>query len=195
MRAQRFCIAGYMGAGKSTAAGLIAGDGYRIIDADREAKELMTADRGIRDRLVAAFGASIEERGGLSFSKLGDIVFGAKARLLLLNDIVHPPLLDRLHAAIDSCGDTGCVLDAALAPLWRTEAWFDSCIWVDSLREVRLRRLALKAPERSDSAMLRRMDLQEEVLAAPRHAPWVRIVNNGTLHDLEGALARSGYAP
>jgi dephospho-CoA kinase len=191
MGTNRLCIAGYMGAGKSTVAGLLAGGRCRVIDADNVAKALMNGDAALRRRLVETFGASIEQDGTLSFVVLGSIVFAAPERLLQLNAIVHPPLLVRLGDMVDSCGSAGCILDAALAPLWGVESWFDACLWVEADREIRLHRLLARSPELGEEGILRRMAQQEQVVPVGAKAIWTRVVNNGTLLELKEALART----
>jgi dephospho-CoA kinase len=191
----RLCIAGYMGAGKTTVASCIAAGGIRVIDADSEAKIMMTSDRDLTARIVGAFGASVIEAGALSFTRLGRIAFSSKERLLQLNSIVHPPLLLRLQKLVESSGENGCILDAAVAPLWRIEAWFSSCIWVEADREIRLRRLQRKTPYVDENHILERMNLQEGTIMVPRVPSWKHIINNGSPEKLTETLMQSGFLP
>ena len=117
MALRRVGIAGYMGSGKSTAAGMLAQRGAVIIDADREAKRLMAEESGLRRKILDTFGNSIAEGGGISFRALGTIVFSAKEELLQLNTLVHPPLIERLKGLLEKNGQANCILDAALIPL------------------------------------------------------------------------------
>jgi dephospho-CoA kinase len=196
IRMNRLCIAGYMGAGKTTVACRIAAAGrFRVIDADSEAKKMMTEDRDLTARIVKAFGASVLEAGSLSFTRLGRIAFSSKERLLHLNEIVHPPLFLRLQRLVESSDENGCILDAAVAPLWRIEAWFSSCIWVEADREIRLRRLQLKMPYLDEKQILERMNLQEETLAVPSVPSWKHMVNNGSLEELAETLLQPGFLP
>jgi dephospho-CoA kinase len=110
-------VTGYMGAGKSTCAARIGATlGARIIDADAEAKKLMQNDDRIRRDLESAFGPSVVAPSGVSFDALSALVFSSAARMRRLNDIVHPPLLDKLRALIVSLKEP-VILDAALIPL------------------------------------------------------------------------------
>jgi dephospho-CoA kinase len=193
MGANRLCIAGYMGAGKTTAARRIAECGISVIDADNEAKKMMTGDRDLAARIIAAFGDSVVEGGTLSFARLGRITFGSKELLLRLNEIVHPPLLLRLRRLIDSSGGNGCILDAAVAPLWRIETWFSFCLWVEADRDVRMRRLQFKWPSLDDRHIQERMNLQEDTIPVPRTLPWIRVVNNGSMEELYETLGQSGF--
>jgi dephospho-CoA kinase len=195
MGLNRLCIAGYMGAGKTTVAGRIAAGRIRIIDADSEAKTMMTGDRDLAARIVEAFGETVVEGSALSFSRLGRIAFSSKERLLQLNGIVHPPLLLRLRRLVESSGENGCILDAALAPLWPIEAWFSTCIWVEADRDIRLRRLQQKMPYFDKNQILERMNLQEATIMVPRGPSWKHMVNNGPPEDLTETLVQSGFSP
>lgn len=191
----RICIAGYMGAGKSTAAGLVAGSRVPVIDADREAKAMMAGDTELVSRLVNTFGPSILEGDSISFARLGALAFSSATRLFQLNGIVHPPLLARLRRLIDEKGETGCVLDAALASLWGIESWFTFCVWVAAPQEIRLKRILRKMPGQDERQIRLRMELQEQTVPAPRQAVWKVIENSGSPEDLAQAFAEAGVAP
>jgi dephospho-CoA kinase len=193
MGSTRWCIAGYMGAGKTTVAKRIAAGTLHVIDADREAKIMMTSDPDLTERLVKVFGSSILEKKTLSFSRLGAIAFSAREQLLRLNEIVHPPLIQRLRKIVESGGDSGCILDAALAPLWKIESWFSTCIWVNADHAMRLHRIALKSPELDETHIRKRMNLQEDTVPFPAFPPWIRLDNSGSMEELDKALERSGF--
>lgn len=184
--ASRIGIAGYMGAGKSTAARLLLRKGARIIDADAVAKANVYTDEGIRRRLVRAFGNSVLENGSVSFHALGAMAFGSKEALLRLNAIVHPPLLETLRTMLR--GTEPVILDAALIPFWGVEPWLDGCLWVQASLETRLLREKSLRADLDEPSILGRMRLQEEVMAAPTGVLWKRVDNDGSLESLAGAL-------
>jgi dephospho-CoA kinase len=183
-------VAGYMGSGKSTCARLLAeSSSSLVIDADAVAKELMTEDKGLQARLVAAFGGSIGEGGGISSEALGRIVFAAKDELVKLNEIVHPSLVRRLDVLVHRNGRAHCILDAALIPLWGIERWFDVCLWVDASAACRLQRLKGRWRDIDKESLCARMRLQEEVMPAPDRSPWIRLENEGCVEELAAAVA------
>ncbi|MBN2038175.1 MAG: dephospho-CoA kinase [Chitinispirillaceae bacterium] len=193
-RTHRLCIAGYMGAGKSTAADMCAAGKATVINADREAKTFIAGNEPIRKQLEDAFGAGIVEEKALCFKALGRMAFSGRDHLLRLNAIVHPPFLLHLGKRIDACGDTVCILDAALAPLWRIEAWFDRNIWIEAPWRLRFERLRRSLPELSDKDIMQRMRLQEEVLAIPTSGTWTLISNDGTLAQLRARCRSAAEA-
>jgi dephospho-CoA kinase len=183
----RIGIAGYMGAGKSTAAQMLCGASRRLIDADIEAKQLMQLDSSIQQRLADEFGATVIEANTISFSLLGRRAFASSESIERLNRIVHPPLLRRLRELIDAEACTECVLDAALIPLWHIETWFDRLLWITAPQGVRLQRLVQKSILCKEDAQ-RRMQIQQTMFAEPVLPPWHIINNERSIQELRNNL-------
>lgn len=192
MAFKRIGVAGYMGAGKSTAARLLvpsAGQGGQvIIDADKEAKLFMTADTAVRQQLVTEFGSSIIDKNGLSFSALGRIVFCSHEKLLKLNAIVHPPFVEHLYGLLERQRSHIVVLDAALLPLWHIESLFDTCLWIHASVKIRLDRLLRSRNDCNEPSLINRMRLQEEILHVPDGPPWIKVDNGGSVGRLAETL-------
>jgi dephospho-CoA kinase len=192
MDVRRIGIAGYMGAGKTAAAQLLSSAagpaGAAVIDADFEAKMIMSDDPGIRDRLVRAFGGSIFENDRLSFRSLGGIVFTSKEKLLRLNSIVHPPLEKRLRGLLEAHEDRSVILDAAVLPLWNMATLFDTCLWIHAPFEQRLERLKKTRRDLDVRTLRERMRVQEECLPAPPCPPWRLVHNDGSREQLAGVI-------
>jgi dephospho-CoA kinase len=185
----RVGVAGFMGAGKSTVARLIAQQcACPYIDADAEAKRLMDGNAAIRDAIAREFGAETVVDGRISFPILGPMAFSSPKSLDRLNRIVHPPLLAHLGARLQACGPEGAVLDAALITLWCVEKWFDLVVWVDAPADTRCARVVartgLSAPE-----VRERMARQEALVPQPADSRWRRVVNNGTVEELQREVA------
>lgn len=185
-----FGIAGYMGAGKSTVARLltIRLPDALVIDADREAKKIMAADTTIMNRLAQTFGPMIVDHETINFSALGWIVFASSSKLLELNAIVHPPLVERLIGILRKAADQTVILDAALLPLWNMGERFDACLWIEAQPATRLARLIKTRGDLDENTLRGRMRLQEEVLRPPPCPPWRLIENNRDTGALEAAL-------
>jgi dephospho-CoA kinase len=183
---RRIGIAGYMGAGKSTCARHLAGSRARIIDADREAKILMTGDASIRRQLATSFGVPVTGSASLDFDALGKAAFSSVQSMRMLNGIVHPALVKRLRDRIDEQSGP-CILDAALIPLWGIEAWFDRCLWVTAEPHIRSHRVQQKTGISQDTIALR-MSIQEALVNVPSGPRWMQIGNNGSFLDLEEQL-------
>jgi dephospho-CoA kinase len=174
----RIGIAGYTGAGKSTAARFFAEFGAHVVNADAVAKSLIRDDERIGDNLRAAFGDGIFDTDRcISFPCLRQRVLQSREMLQTLNSIVHPPLVQRLRTLLDQACARVTVLDAALIPLWDIEDWFDLRLWVSAGRELRRTRLIARAGL-DDSEAERFVTVQEQILAKPDEAAWMIIEND-----------------
>lgn len=92
-------ITGGIGSGKTLICRIFSVLGIAVYDADREAKELMNKDAGLRASLIKHFGPQVyNEAGELDRAFLSASVFQDAAKLDLLNGIVHPVVI---QAGID----------------------------------------------------------------------------------------------
>jgi dephospho-CoA kinase len=173
---RRIALAGYMGAGKTTIAAMLAEQGSCFINADKEAKALMQQDDTIKRSLEERFGNDVVEGGNISSQLLGERAFRSMDDLKLLNSIVHPELIRKLRELVFSSDCPVCILDAALVPLWHIEPWFDIRIWIEASFETRLQRIIDRTG--LDEAVARnRMHLQEQLVPRPSKKLWNIIVN------------------
>ena len=91
MRAVRVGLTGGVGSGKSSVAALLADKGAVIIDADRNAREVVEPGTPGYDAVVARFGPSVVSADGtLDRAAIANIVFNDEQALADLNAIVHP---------------------------------------------------------------------------------------------------------
>ena len=91
MPRMRIGLTGGIGSGKSSVAGLLAGHGALVIDADELARQAVAPGTPGLRAVVARFGASVlRADGSLDRAALGQIVFADPAARADLNAIVHP---------------------------------------------------------------------------------------------------------
>ena len=84
-------ITGGIGSGKSYVSRIFKELGFSVYDADKQAKALYTSNSEVKQQVIASFGADIYTSSGeLNRAKLAGIVFADKAKLEILNRIVHP---------------------------------------------------------------------------------------------------------
>jgi dephospho-CoA kinase len=188
----RIGIAGYMGAGKTTCARAFISENTAVIDADAEAKTAMSRSSGLRGDLRAAFGESVAGAdGALRFGELGRLVFASADSLRTFNGVVRSHIAPHFEGLVLGSDKPLCILDAALIPLWGLEAWFDFCVWVDTPFDERYRRLKAKLAGMGDAELLRRMRLQEEVMAVPEGGGWARLPDRDCRGYILGRLSGS----
>ncbi len=86
-------LTGGIGSGKSAVGAVLSSKGYRLVDADLVARYVVEAGSPTLAQIVDAFGVAVlSDDGTLDRPKLGGIVFGDKAKLELLNSIIHPAI-------------------------------------------------------------------------------------------------------
>ncbi len=189
-------IAGYMGAGKSEAARILVSRGYTVIDADREARELMQRDQEIHDRVEATFGPDVFDGDALVAARLGPRAFASEEAMAKLNAIVHPPLRQALEKRLSAQPGRDTVLDAALLPLLNWSQQFGLLLWIHAPASLRLQRIVQRTGLGRDETAAR-MALQERMMPEPQSPPWVRLANEHSRVELrrrlEEAMGSAGH--
>ncbi|UCF43372.1 MAG: dephospho-CoA kinase [Planctomycetota bacterium] len=137
-------ILGGLGSGKSTVAAEFGKLGCAIIDADKIAHELLK-EPVVKERAVASLGQVIlDSTGKIDRKKLAGIVFADAQKLLALNDIIHPPVLQRAEELIKQYNGQNQVKAIVLdMPLLVEVGWSKRCdklIFVDCERQLRVER-------------------------------------------------------
>lgn len=96
-------ITGGIGSGKSFVAKLLEENyGAHIINTDRIAREQMEVGGRSYEPVVSFFGKGIlSEDQSINRSKLAEIVFQDKEKLLKLNEITHPKVLEEVNEEIN----------------------------------------------------------------------------------------------
>lgn len=112
-------LTGSMGSGKTTAASLFKDLGASVIDADAICRELVLPNQLAWKEITHTFGnAVLKEDKTIDRIKLADIVFNDKTQKALLENILHPKVIDeemRLCGEIFKINPQAIVvIDAAL---------------------------------------------------------------------------------
>ena len=164
-------LTGSMAAGKSTVSAMLAERGFFIVDADKTAHDVIQTEKVLR-KLTDAFGEGIlDESGNIDRKKLSVCVFGEKknkvqdktcpgnaanasaernaaeqkSRVELLNDIVHPAVIESLFEQAETAKQRpdcpGVVLDVPLLIESGLHKRCDSVILVTANIETRYARI------------------------------------------------------
>lgn len=90
-------LTGGIASGKSAVGAMLREEGFRVLDADRLAHQLIEPGQPAYDEVVREFGRQIlDPDGRVNRAKLGAIVFADRTKLDWLNALVHP----KVEAAI-----------------------------------------------------------------------------------------------
>lgn len=112
-------LTGSIAVGKSFVGEVFRELGALVLDADQTAREVVAPETvGLR-AIVEAFGAGVlNPNGALDRMKLGAIVFADPAKRQLLNEIVHPLVIEKQDEWLKTCerenANAVCIVDAAL---------------------------------------------------------------------------------
>ena len=137
-------ILGGIGSGKSTVAAEFAKLGCKVIDADKIAHELLD-EPAVKEKVVGLFGRSIlNPEGKIDREKLAEVVFADADKLSLINEIIHPLVLQRARELIKQYDCQNQVKAIVLdMPLLVEVGWDKRCdklIFVDCEQKLRLDR-------------------------------------------------------
>ena len=182
-------LTGLIGAGKSTAARIMATHGAAIIDADQIAREVVDLYPALRKKLVARFGKSIlTPTGQLRRKKLAEVAFADEEAGQQLNSIIHPYIgreikrrmkqLSRRHQVV--------VIDAALLLDSSVEDDMDQILVIHASREIRLYRLVSRGMSEAD--VRQRMQRQLPFAEFKRRADQL-ILNQDSVRAFENKVA------
>ena len=137
-------ILGGICSGKSTVAAELAKLGCKVIDGDKIAHEVLQR-KAVRERIASLFGRSIlDSAGNVDHHKLAEVVFADADKLLSLNEIIHPLVLERAEELISQYNRQNQVRAIVLdMPLLAEVGWAERCdklIFVECERRIRLDR-------------------------------------------------------
>ncbi len=185
-------ITGQIGAGKSTVAKLLATHGARVLNADSIARALLEPETEAYYEVVEFFGEGILlDTGEIDRKKLADVVFGDPEKLKILNEIVHPRVVDeikdRLHY-IERSGEGVDIVAIDVPILFGSgvERLVDKVAVVIADEGARRERLIRQGySEREIKARSAAQMPQEQLVS---RADYV-IKNDGTLSELKGEVA------
>lgn len=157
-------LTGGMACGKSFVASTLAELGCEVVEADEVARAAMQPGGDAYEAVVTEFGREIlDERGMIDRPRLAALVFGAPARLELLNAIVHPVVRERALREFDDIGgrDPRAVVVYVAAILIESGAWreMDKIIVVSCDRARQIDR-AMQRPGAAKADVLARIRSQ-----------------------------------
>jgi len=175
-------------AGKDTVARALGARGYRIIDADALAHDVLAEQARI---VIAAFGQGVQAPGGgVDRRALGRIVFKDAAARERLEAIIHPPVVARIRQQLaEAPGDA--VINAPLLHKAGLHALCDAVLFVRAPALIRLVR-AMRRDSLSLQDAIARLSSQGEVrpqLNGPAVDTY-NVPNWGSARALQRRIAR-----
>ena len=160
----RVGLTGGIGSGKSTASQHFSSLGAYVINADEEAKNLISTNETVQNELIAEFGTDIiDGTGSVNKKKLARIAFQDQDHQQRLNSVVHPyiyNLIDKEFNEVLNVGKHGIfIVDGALIFESGYDVHLDYVIVVTAQLKHRMER-ALGRETLSREEILKRIEFQ-----------------------------------
>jgi dephospho-CoA kinase len=143
-------LTGGFGCGKSTAAGLFAGRGFRHVDSDAIVRERVLPSESVKTALRSRFGDAVfGPNGEVDRPKLGKIVFSDDAQRLWLEELTHPGFFEIARGLLRAEPGADFVVEVPLLFEKSLENWFDFTVCVACDGTSQLARLEQRGLDRA----------------------------------------------
>ena len=188
----KVALTGGVASGKSQVSALLEGYGCLIIDLDVIAREVVEPGAAGLNELIENFGNSILSNDGtLNRKYLRDELFKKGRNRALIEQVLHPKILQKMKAAMDAC--TKGIVIVVVPLLVEKNLWhpFDRAIVVDCEVDNQIRRLMNREhiDQSKAEAMLLAQASRGQRLQLNDHLPTDIIGNNSKIADLEEKVA------
>lgn len=178
-------LTGGIASGKSTVSKMFGEMGAVIIDADIKAKEISQRDDVVNE-MKNIFGSKILNKNGeIDRNKTKEIVFSDKEKLKMLNDLIHPKVIDEFKK-IKENADKNDIIIFDIPLLFETgmDKMCDKIMLVFVDMNTQIKRMMERdniTEELAVKIINSQMSLEEKLKKSQIH-----IENNGTLENLRG---------
>ena len=188
----KVALTGGIASGKSQVSALLEDHGCFIIDLDVIAREVVEPGTAGLKELIENFGNSIlSDDGSLNRKYLRDELFKKGRNRALIEQVLHPKILQKMQAAMDAY--THGIVITVVPLLVEKNLWkpFDRAILVDYKVDNQINRLMTREiiAQSKAEAMLLAQASREQRLQLNNHLPTDIIENNTKILDLEEKVA------
>ena len=188
----KVALTGGIASGKSQVSALLEDHGCFIIDLDVIAREVVKPGTAGLDELIENFGNSILSNDGtLNRKYLRDELFKKGRNRALIEQVLHPKILEKMKNAMDAC--TQGIIIVVVPLLVEKNLWhpFDRAIVVDCEVDNQINRLMTREniDQSKAKAMLLAQASRKQRLQLNNHLPTDIIGNNAKIVDLDEKVA------
>ncbi len=134
-------IVGKIGTGKSTVAQWFADrKNFVRIDMDAVGHQVLVQSSTVRAQLQKKLPEIFSQGSMLSRGKIASIVFQDKAKLEILNSIIHPEMIKSIESTLQRNDARDVVIDGALLYEMGLDRWCDAVLFIESNYERAVKR-------------------------------------------------------
>lgn len=177
----KFALCGNIASGKSTVQKLLENQGYRVLDTDKVAHELLTVNN--LELFLEFKKFDVFENGEFSREKLGKLVFTNKEIKQKLENILHPQIREKIKEFFEQ-NQNEKYLFVGIPLLFEANMTdlFDKIIFIYADDDIRLKRLLLRNGYSVEYAKAR-LNSQMRQEEKAQKSDYV-INNNGSIEEL-----------
>ena len=177
----KFALCGNIASGKSTVQKLLENQGYRVLDTDKVAHELLTVNN--LELFLEFKKFDVFENGEFSREKLGKLVFTNKEIKQKLENILHPQIREKIKEFFEQ-NQNEKYLFVGIPLLFEANMTdlFDKIIFIYADDDIRLKRLLLRNGYSVEYAKAR-LNSQMRQEEKTQKSDYV-INNNGSIEEL-----------
>ena len=162
-------LTGNIGCGKSSVSTIFMENNIKVVDADIVARQIFD-DKNLLNEVFSSFGKSIRNQdGSLNRRALGNIVFNDDEKLILLNNLTHPKIKQKILSKVEEYKNQGekiVVIDAALLIEDDYIPYIQKLILITCRKEIQINRIIARdncTKEEAISRINSQMSQEEKV--------------------------------
>ena len=162
-------LTGNIGCGKSSVSTIFMENNIKVVDADIVARQIFD-DKNLLNEVFSTYGESIKNQdGSLNRRALGNIVFNDDEKLILLNNLTHPKIKQKILSKVEEYKNQGekiVVIDAALLIEDDYIPYIQKLILITCRKEIQINRIIARdncTKEEAISRINSQMSQEEKV--------------------------------
>ena len=137
-------VTGGIGTGKTTVCTIFKKIGIPIFNADNQSKILLKKNENVISKITKVFGDNILDKKKIDTKKLGRIVFTNKKKLIELNNILHPRVIEKFDNWLLEQDSKYIIKESALLFESNTHKNLDKIIVIQSPLTLRIKRVCAR---------------------------------------------------
>jgi dephospho-CoA kinase len=176
-------ISGGIGSGKTLASSFLEASGYKVIYADKVAKELYRTNKQLKAQIVREFGKGVLDAGGnIAGAGARKIILSNKRNIKRVNSIVHPFVRKEISRKISLLNDKIIFVEAAIMFDTGYYKMMDLTLLIYAPKKLRVKRV-MQRDNITRKNVMKFMELQMDEREKLKLADFV-VRNDGTKQKL-----------
>ena len=134
-------LTGGIGSGKTTICKIFGSLGIPIFNSDEYAKQLLKNNIQVIEKIKKTFGENIVNKNRINKKKISQIIFSNEKKLKIINDIIHPVVIQGFNQWCEKQTKKYIIKESALLFESKTYKELDKIIWIEADENLRIKRV------------------------------------------------------